>query len=409
MVLGLMLSLPLFGHSTLKHEVDAPKCVHMHKNKLEVYNHSKNLRLFYQKLDSLLLYKGKGVNIVHIGGSHVQADALTHTFRMDMAHLNYDITGSRGLIFPYYLGKTNRPGSYRMRPIGNWDAFSSNVKYNLPDEPHGMSGMVSVTKEDNSGLTLRLNTDSTNTWQMKRLVILGRATDSSVRVYTVHNRDTIWAKHDTEKQTYTLNFPTYTDSVAIFFRIPEEKQFVLSGLLPISPKRSITVHSMGVNGAALTSWLKCSAFENEVKMISPDLVIFGVGINDANVPAANFNPEVYKARYRELMARFKAANPNVAFIFITNNDCYKNIPKTKKGTNPNTAKVQKAMHELAKEEGCAVWDLYEIMGGYGSSSAWVKAELMRSDHIHFTAEGYHLLGHLLFNALMENYASYTKK
>ena len=36
--------------------------------------------------------------------------------------------------------------------------------------------------------------------------------------------------------------------------------------------------------------------------------------------------------------------------------------------------------------------------------AWVGAGLAREDHIHFTPEGYRLLGNLLFNALMDRYA-----
>lgn len=395
--------------NTAHHDIPDYKCIHFHKNKIETYSNDANVRKFYMKLDSLLNFKGKSVNIVHIGGSHVQADALTNTLRKDLIALNYDITGNRGILFPYYLGKTNRPGSYRMRPIGNWDQFSSNVKYNLPDEPHGITGMIAVAKENNCGLTLKLNTDSSNTWQMRRLQVLGRASSDGVRVYTLSAKgDTVWAHHDKESHLYTLSFPQTTDTASILLKIPEGEQFILTGLMPMNPKRSVTVHSLGVNGAALTSWLRCGAFSEEVAMLNADLVILGVGVNDANVPAANFNPDLYKSRYRELMARFKAVNPNVAFLFITNNDCYKNIPKTKKGTNPNTAKVQKAMHELAKEEGAAVWDLYEIMGGYGSSSAWVKQELMRTDHIHFTSEGYQLLGHMLFNAMMDKYSYYFK-
>lgn len=394
--------------NTFYQELPDYKCVHYHKNKLETYANDQNIRWFYQKLDSLLNFKGKSVNIVHIGGSHVQADALTNTLRKHFIALNYDVTGNRGVIFPYILGKTNRPGSYRMRPIGNWDTFSSNVKFNLPDEPHGVTGMIAIAKENGSGLTLKLNTDSTQTWQMKRLVVMGRASSEEVKVFTLSAKgDTLWARHDKETHLYTLSFPQTIDSTSILLKIPEGEQFILSGLMPMNPKRSVTVHSLGINGAALTSWLKCTAFNEEVKLLNADLVILGVGVNDANVPASNFNPDLYKSRYRELMARFKAVNPHVAFLFITNNDCYKNIPKTKKGPNPNTAKVQKAMHELAREEGAAVWDLYEVMGGYGSSNAWVKAELMRTDHIHFTPEGYQLLGHMLFNAMMDKYRSYA--
>ena len=37
--------------------------------------------------------------------------------------------------------------------------------------------------------------------------------------------------------------------------------------------------------------------------------------------------------------------------------------------------------------------------------AWVNAGYGRPDHIHFTPEGYTILGNLLFNALMDAYAA----
>ena len=43
------------------------------------------------------------------------------------------------------------------------------------------------------------------------------------------------------------------------------------------------------------------------------------------------------------------------------------------------------------------------MGGYGSMQDWTAAGLGQSDKIHFTPEGYRLLGDLLFNAIMDCY------
>ena len=45
------------------------------------------------------------------------------------------------------------------------------------------------------------------------------------------------------------------------------------------------------------------------------------------------------------------------------------------------------------------------MGGAGSMDAWVNANLARTDRIHFTPEGYTILGNLLFNALMDVYTA----
>ena len=67
--------------------------------------------------------------------------------------------------------------------------------------------------------------------------------------------------------------------------------------------------------------------------------------------------------------------------------------------NDNGRAVRKAMYELAEEYDGAVWDLFGIMGGNGSATAWRDAGLMKNDRLHFTKEGYHLLGDMLYSAL----------
>ena len=39
---------------------------------------------------------------------------------------------------------------------------------------------------------------------------------------------------------------------------------------------------------------------------------------------------------------------------------------------------------------------------------WLSAGLARPDRIHFTPEGYTILGNLLFNALMDAYAAQAR-
>ena len=143
-------------------------------------------------------------------------------------------------------------------------------------------------------------------------------------------------------------------------------------------------------------------FENELAYIKPDIVILGIGINDANVSPDKFNVDDFKQNYRKLLNRIRIVNPNVVFMFITNNDCKLNI-KGRSRYNPNTIKVEQAFIDLAKEYDGAVWNLFRIMGGPESSKIWVEQELMQSDRIHFRRIGYEILGDLFFNAFVRNY------
>ena len=75
--------------------------------------------------------------------------------------------------------------------------------------------------------------------------------------------------------------------------------------------------------------------------------------------------------------------------------------------NTNGPLVQRAFYELAQEYGGCVWDLFSIMGGMGSVDNWEEEQLIRPDRLHFTHQGYELLGDLLFNALLTDYLTHS--
>ena len=51
----------------------------------------------------------------------------------------------------------------------------------------------------------------------------------------------------------------------------------------------------------------------------------------------------------------------------------------------------------------AVWDLYEIMGGFYASQKWYENKLMPKDRIHFTKKGYDIKADLLLKALVNSW------
>jgi hypothetical protein len=65
--------------------------------------------------------------------------------------------------------------------------------------------------------------------------------------------------------------------------------------------------------------------------------------------------------------------------------------------------VMAAQREVARESGCAFWNLRAAMGGKGSMPSWVRAGLAQPDYVHFTLPGYRLLGETLYELLMSQY------
>ena len=104
----------------------------------------------------------------------------------------------------------------------------------------------------------------------------------------------------------------------------------------------------------------------------------------------------------------RRVNPDCALLFVTNNDSFKKIRKNKYQVNLNGPVVEEAFMEMGKDYNAAVWNQFDIMGGLGSMQEWENAGLAKKDKVHFTNEGYELLGDLLYNALISRYIEHIK-
>lgn len=180
-------------------------------------------------------------------------------------------------------------------------------------------------------------------------------------------------------------------------------RFTLTGILTETDAPGITYTGVGINGAKVHDYFEevCPQFEKELSFYKPDLVIFAIGINDANVE--KFNDKQFKDDYDKLIARIKKVNPNVAIIFETNNDMYRKVKKKRFVQHPNGDVARKAFFALAEKHKAGIWDKFGIMGGLGSMAKWEKADLAKADKVHFKLSGYNLLGDLFYKAIINSY------
>ena len=183
------------------------------------------------------------------------------------------------------------------------------------------------------------------------------------------------------------------DRVEVAFRCPEGR-YTVKGLYLDRPGSGFTLSEAGVNGASTSSWLKCDDWEQDLRRVMPDLVIFSIGIND--IQGRDFDAAAFRRNYGRLVKRVRKVNPRCAILFTCNNDSWR-----RGAPNPHTDEVEKAFLALTKQYKAAFWDLYEVMGGRGSMATWQEAGLAQPDKIHFTPDGYRVLGDLLFNAIMD--------
>lgn len=355
-----------------------------------------------------VLSTGKGhVSIAQIGASHVQGGTFPHRIRRNIllgairATGDTSLVSERGMIFPYSAAtKCNNPFDYKVSR-----SHALTLTRNVYKEPLARLGLcgIAVTASDSTaviGVTLN---EPDIRFETNRIILLGHSPDSILpQILLRDTYDSILllpTKVVPEHGQFIFQTPRIVDSFKVIIPCDSGQSFTLTGIFMGNdrPVRGITYHSIGVNGAAVSDYLdKCPDFTRDLKMIHPDLVIFGIGINDATGP--NFDSTIFRRRYLQLVDSIRKDNPDCAFIFVTNNDSYRKAGR-KKVPNQNGLLAHDAFMRIAADCGGAVWDQFVVMGGYNSINKWYSSDLAQKDKVHFTRKGYELLGDLFSNAL----------
>ena len=413
--IGLLLAfMPAFAQTgSLLKPVDDLEFAHLDRNRIIYPGDSLDMERFFEKLDSVLFLGQGNLSIMHIGGSHVQAGVFTQQFRNDLLGIAPDLIGGQYFVFPFAAGGTNNPSHFRVSSTGSWD-YCRNAVRKETDKRMGLAGAAITTTDADASVSIvtreRRVTAISPRFEFNKVTLIGFSETEDVVPVIGYKGKTLQGTHDESQDTYTFQLPALTDSICIFFEaMPGE--FTLTGVLLDNGMPGISLHGVGVNGASLPSYLRCDDFERDLKLIKPDLVIFGIGINDA--AEKDFDVTYFKRNYDALIRIIKRVNPDCALLFVTNNDSYKYVKGRKKRrgyyeVNPNGLIVEQAFMELGKQHNAAVWDQFDVMGGLYSMKDWENAGLAQRDKIHFTGDGYKLIGDLLYNALISRYLEHVK-
>lgn len=380
----------------MKRDIPDYSCVNLDRNRLIYPGDSLAMERFFDKLDTLL-FTGKGnVSIMHIGGSHVQAGVFSQAMRDDLLNLTPGLTAGRGLVFPFM--KTNTPCSYCISRTGEWDYCRNAVAF---DTRLGLAGASVTTSDTTASFSIvtreKRPSELTPVFDFNYVKILGYG---DMVPYVHFNNDTLVGTYDEEEGSFTFVLPDFTDSLYVDFN-QAHGTFTVTGVYLDNGMPGITYHGIGVNGAKVSSYLSCEDLERDLKLVHPDLVIFGIGINDA--AADTFTKEKFKNDYTTLINIIHRVSPDCALLLVTNNDSFKKVSRKKYEVNPNGLLAEEAFLELGEQHNAAVWDFFDIMGGLKSMAHWENEGLAQKDKIHFTNQGYNLIGDLLFNALMDRY------
>lgn len=357
---------------------------------------SPTMHRFYQQFEQMLQCKTGRLNVVHFGGSHIQADIWSNYLREQLQGIDTNVRGARGILFPFKAAKTNRPYSYDVHYTGEWQGHRS--PYNKHKGTWGVTGITATTKDTLATLKFDFRRSKTPV-KTKTIDLLTNLEQNDYELdIDPDSGNFVHVFHQPNGYT-RIEFLHPVDSFELAFRKPagSSSELEFYGLVSDNQDPGIAYHSIGANGSRFHSFKRCELFDDQLTFLMPDLVIMSIGTNDSSEP--EYDSTEYKTNFRAFLQQIRAVNPECAFILTVPNDNY----VRRKYHNDNLRSVRHVIYELAEEFEARVWDLYGIMGAAGSAKTWMNEGMMKPDLVHFTTAGYLFKGKLFYEAWHEDY------
>ena len=374
--------------------------VNWDNNQLLYAKESPAFQKLYHKLDTIAHNGIEKVHMFHIGGSHIQADIYSNKLRSYFQNMSQTSKGQRGLIFPFKMAHTNNPKNYKVTFTGAWEGHRCSV---VKDSvAMGLTGISASFTGDTAQVKIWANYHNykEHMYRFNKLRVFYNDWEEN---YEVQLPDSVPIQyiHDNKNKHY-IEFGLRDEVESMNFNIQKidslnQHPFLMMGLELMNDRPGIEYTTIGVNGASFKFYNRSAFFKEQLLMYQPDLFIISIGTNDTYTK--NFNVERFKNYYEKMMLEVLESNPEAAILLTVPNDSY----YKRKYANPNTKKAQQVIHQLAQQYKMAVWDFYDIMGGYGASQKWYLNKLMPKDRIHFTKKGYSIKADLMLEAITKSW------
>lgn len=184
-----------------------------------------------------------------------------------------------------------------------------------------------------------------------------------------------------------------------------QKATRIYGMLLENDSSGVLYNMIGVNGAEYRHYVMSKYFTQQLSYLNSDLMIISLGTNEAY--SKGFDKDFFYRSIDSLVMSVKLTNPNASIIITTPPDSYRRS-KNGRVKNPDMKLARETVVNYCLKNNIAYWDLFEVMGGYGSMGKWYSMKLSAKDRVHFSGKGYQIQGDLFYNALMEGYEDYKK-
>ena len=356
-----------------------------------------SLNSLFAKLYKIKHFSKENAVFVHIGDSHIQADLATGIIRIGLQ--NYFGNAGRGLIFPFQVAKTNAPYDLLSSSKTIWKSNRVTRMDTLVTCGISGFGMLSQSSNPEFSFDLRSINGNKDSFDIVKLFMGGKVSQLFIEYNDTQAENACYsiaptyAQFDLKTATsgFKLTFPT-TDSITFYGASLEKKE-----------TGGIIYHSIGANGAKYADFNKTTRFWKQLKYLNADCYIVSLGTNEAQDP--NLTKEGFMMEVKSMIHKLRAISPNACIILTTPPVSY----YRKHSPNQSLVVITNSLIEYCNQNNLVYWDLFSISKGLEGAKIWKSNQLLRSDLVHFSREGYLLQGNLFLDAFVKTWNDFLCK
>lgn len=164
--------------------------------------------------------------------------------------------------------------------------------------------------------------------------------------------------------------------------------------------KGINVTNVGLRGSSGTYFTKITpeAFKYIHKDLNTKLVLLEFGGNATPYLSTEKRLNDYYQSMQAQINYIKKNVPNAKIILIGPADMSESVDG-KLQTYRNLESTIETLRKCALDNGCAFWNMYDVMGGRNSMQSWVDQNMAASDYIHFSKKGADRIAKLFVESL----------
>lgn len=362
---------------------------------------ARNLSILFSKLYLNNQNPFHQIQILQIGDSHMQADYISHTIRTELQKVFGN--AGRGLITPLKVAKTNEPFNYKTGSSSLW--VNQKCISKKGELPIGIGGICIKSIDSNAFLYLKTFDTPGMDYSFEKLRLFNYVDSNSfhLKIEDTLTKFTHLIKQKPFENNSLINLPSKTSQLTLTALKSDSTQshITLFGFSLEKTQPGILYHSVGINGAKYTDYLRSKLFIKQTSLLKPELIILNLGTNEAF--QKSFDTTKFYLTIDSLVRELSIQNPLTPILLTTPANSF--YFKQKSKTMPLVATT---IIKYAKDHNLAYWDLFEIGGGENSAISWKKNLLLGHDGVHYTKEGYIHQGNLFVKGFFNAYNQYVR-